>query len=178
MWSIPENRTVFDEGLQRRAEGPATLTWGQAQLNFQGISLTNQIRQYQPNYSYSYASAPAQGFTATNIMQLQGVLQRLQKNPTCTNRVISIEDQAAQLVPLNGGRSRVTLRSEEFQLQIDLIGRSHNGIPTPHTKEAARNWRAPSHLQPVYNTTERQSELRPATQSDIRNARRYLERMQ
>lgn len=99
-----------DEGLQRRAGGPVTPTWGQAQLNFQGVSLTNQIRQYQPNYPYSYASAPGQGFTPANIGQLQSVLQRLQQTPICTSRVISIEDQAAQLVPLNGGRSRVTLR--------------------------------------------------------------------
>ena len=73
-----------DEGLQRRAGGPATLTWGQAQLNFQGVSLTNQIRQYQPNYPYSYASAPGQGFTAANIGQLQSTLQRLQAGSVCT----------------------------------------------------------------------------------------------
>ena len=73
-----------DEGLQRRAGSPATPSWGQAQLNFQGVSLTNQIRQYQPNYSYSYASAPGQGFTAANIGQLQGTLQRLQSIPSCT----------------------------------------------------------------------------------------------
>lgn len=74
-----------DEGLQRRAGGPATPTWGQAQLNFQGVSLTNQIRQYQPNYSYSYASAPGQGFTAANIGQLQSALQRLQNGGACVS---------------------------------------------------------------------------------------------
>ncbi|MCT6721673.1 RHS repeat-associated core domain-containing protein [Acidovorax sp. K2F] len=167
-----------DEGLTRRAAAPTAPSWGQVQLNFQGARLTNQILQYQPNYQYSYISLPGQGYTVANIGQLQGLLQRLQQSSVCSNRSISIEEQAASLVPLNGGRSRVTLRSEEFQLQIDLIGRSHNGIPTPHTKESARNWRAPPHLQPVYNTTERQSELRPATQSDIRSARRYLERRQ
>ena len=73
-----------DDGLQRRTGGPAMLTWGQAQLNFQGISLTNQIRQYQPNYPYSYASAPGQGFTAANIGQLQTTLQRLQAGSVCT----------------------------------------------------------------------------------------------
>lgn len=73
-----------DEGLQRRAGGPATLSWGQAQLNFQGVSLTNQIRQYQPNYSYNYASAPRQGFTAANVGQLQSTLQRLQTGSVCT----------------------------------------------------------------------------------------------
>lgn len=36
------------------------------------------------NYSYSYASAPGQGFTAANIGKLQGTLQRLQSIPICT----------------------------------------------------------------------------------------------
>ena len=71
-----------DEGLQKRGSTPA-VSWGQAQLNFQGISLTNQIRQYQPNYAPTYASAPGQGFTAANIGQLRGTLQRLQSVSRC-----------------------------------------------------------------------------------------------
>ena len=72
------------EGLQKRGSTPA-VSWGQAQLNFQGISLTNQIRQYQPNYAPTYASAPGQGFTAANIGQLRGVLQRVQSTGSCSS---------------------------------------------------------------------------------------------
>jgi len=89
---------------------------------------------------------------------------------------ISLDKQAADLVPLNAGKSRVTLRSEGQQMEIDLAGKSHNGIPTPHTKISPRNSQAPEHLQPAYNTSESKSILRPATQEDIRAARKYLER--
>lgn len=68
------------------------------------------------------------------------------------------------------------LRSENQQLEIDLAGKDHAGIPTPHTKVALRNHNAPEHLQLAYNTSEKKSILRPSTQEDIRNARRYLER--
>ena len=89
---------------------------------------------------------------------------------------VPLEKQAADLIPLNGGRNRVTLRSEGQQLDVDLAGKAHNGIPTPHTKVSPRNTQAPEHLQPIYNTSEKQSTLRPATQEDIRTVRRYLER--
>lgn len=74
-----------DEGLNRRAAAPTAPSWGQAQLNFQGVNLTNQILRYQPNYSYSYVSAPGQGYTAANIGQLQGVLQRHQQGNSCVS---------------------------------------------------------------------------------------------
>ncbi|ODS22392.1 hypothetical protein AB835_14415 [Candidatus Endobugula sertula] len=88
----------------------------------------------------------------------------------------SIKDQAADLVPANANKNRVTLRYDKQQLEIDLAGKDHAGIPTPHTKVSPRNTRAPDHLQPAYNTSERKSTLRPSTQQDIRTARRYLER--
>lgn len=89
---------------------------------------------------------------------------------------VPLEKQAAELIRLNGGRTRVTLRSEAQQLEIDLAGKAHRGIPTPHTKVSPRNTQAPERLQPAYNTSESKSVLRPSTQEDIRNARRYLER--
>lgn len=88
----------------------------------------------------------------------------------------SVKDQAADLVSTNAGKHRVTLRSDKQQLEIDLAGKDHNGIPTPHTKVSPRNTKAPDHFQPAYNTSEKKSTLRASTQQDIRTARRYLER--
>lgn len=88
----------------------------------------------------------------------------------------SIKDQASDLVPANSNKNRVTLRSEREQLEIDLAGKDHAGVPTPHTKVSPRNHNAPDHAQPAYNTSEKKSTLRPSTQEDIRNARKYLER--
>ncbi|NWC00538.1 RHS domain-containing protein [Pseudomonas gingeri] len=92
------------------------------------------------------------------------------------SQAVSLEKQAADLIPLNGGKNRVTLRSEKSQLDVDLAGKAHNGIPTPHTKDSPRNFQAPESLQPAYNTTERKSTLQPTTQDDIRTVRRFLER--
>jgi hypothetical protein len=88
----------------------------------------------------------------------------------------SLQKQAADLVKLNDGKSRVTLRSQEQQIQIDLTGKAHNGISTPHTKVSPRNKQAPESNRPRYNTSKSQSETRSSSQQDIRTARRYLER--
>ncbi len=89
----------------------------------------------------------------------------------------SLQKQAADLIPMNDGKSRVTLRSEGQKMEVDLAGRDHRGIATPHTKISPRNTEAPAHKQPVYNTSEEKSTTRAATQQDIRTVRRYLEKM-
>jgi RHS repeat-associated protein len=88
---------------------------------------------------------------------------------------VSLEKQAAELIKANSGKSRVTLRSPSQQLDVDLAGKAHGGIPTPHTKVSPRNTQAPAQYQPAYNTSADKSTLRPATQEDIRMVRRYLE---
>lgn len=55
---------------------------------------------------------------------------------------------------------------------MDLAGRSHGGIDTPHTKVSPRNLDAPN--QPAYNT--KGADVRDASQEDIRTVRRYLDR--
>ncbi|MFK7892600.1 MAG: polymorphic toxin type 24 domain-containing protein [Granulosicoccus sp.] len=67
----------------------------------------------------------------------------------------------------------MTLRSQNQQLEIDLSGKAHNGVPTPHTKVSPRNHKAPENRQPAYNTSEKNSSVRSATQEDIRTVRRY-----
>ena len=84
----------------------------------------------------------------------------------------NLSDQAADLVPINAGRNRVTMRSPTQQIEVDLVGKSHGGVATPHTKISPSNPRAPK--QPAYNT--RNSPVEPATQQDIRTVHRYLER--
>lgn len=94
------------------------------------------------------------------------------KAPKTAPPIKNLTEQAADLVPLNGGRNRVTLRSPSQQMEVDLAGKSHGGVPTPHTKVSPLNPRAPN--QPAYNT--KNSPVEPATQQDIRTVRRYLER--
>lgn len=84
----------------------------------------------------------------------------------------SLKDQAADLIPQNANRHRVTLRSPSQKMEVDPAGKAHGGIPTPHTKVSPRNYKAPN--QPAYNT--KNAPVRPATQQDIRTVRRYLER--
>jgi RHS repeat-associated protein len=84
----------------------------------------------------------------------------------------SLSEQAAELVPQNANRNRVTLTSPGQRIDVDLAGRPHAGIPTPHTKVSSRNPQAPK--QPAYDT--KKADVRAATQQDIRTVRRYLER--
>jgi RHS repeat-associated protein len=83
-----------------------------------------------------------------------------------------LDKQAESLVSKNANKNRVTLRSPSQKMEIDLAGKSHGGVATPHTKNSPLNPKAPN--QPAFNT--KNSPVRPATQQDIRTARRYLER--
>ena len=84
----------------------------------------------------------------------------------------SLKDQAADLIPQNANKNRVTLRSPSQKMEVDLSGRAHGDVPTPHTKVSPRNLKAPN--QPAFNT--KNSPVRPTTQQDIRTVRRFLER--
>jgi hypothetical protein len=86
----------------------------------------------------------------------------------------SLTEQAVDLVELNSNKNRVTLRSPSQQMEVDLVGKSHGGVPTPHTKISPHNPMAPN--QPAYNT--KSSPVVPSSQQDIRTVRRYLERQE
>jgi len=84
----------------------------------------------------------------------------------------SLKDQAADLIPQNANKNRATLRSPGQKMEVDLAGKSHGGVQTPHTKISPRNSKAPN--QPAYNT--KSSPVRPATQQNIRTVRKFLKR--
>jgi len=86
--------------------------------------------------------------------------------------VNTIKSQAEELIPKNANKNRITLRSPSQKLEIDLAGKEHAGVPTPHTKNSPRNLKAPK--QPAYNT--KNSPVKPTTQQEIRTVRKYLER--
>lgn len=120
---------------------------------------------YRPVMGELYSGVPRLTFKAPNK------IEQLYAAKTGAP-VKNLTEQAADLVPLNGGRNRVTLRSPSQQMEVDLAGKSHGGVPTPHTKVSPLNPRAPN--QPAFNT--KNSPVEPATQQDIRTVRRYLER--
>ncbi|HRB33397.1 MAG TPA: RHS repeat-associated core domain-containing protein [Nitrosomonas sp.] len=85
-----------------------------------------------------------------------------------------LKDQAAELILKNANRHRITLRSPSQKIELDLAGRPHDGVPTPHIRISPRNLNAPN--QPAYNT--KNSSIYPVTQQDIRTVRRFLERQE
>ncbi|MGC0120131.1 RHS repeat-associated core domain-containing protein [Pseudoalteromonas piscicida] len=84
----------------------------------------------------------------------------------------NIKKQATALVKENGNKNRVTMRSPSQKVEIDLDGKAHNGVPTPHTKTSTRNLQAPN--QPAYNTKD--ADTTRTTQKEIRAARKFLEK--
>jgi RHS repeat-associated protein len=108
------------------------------------------------------------GLSMAGIMPIIGTAADATK---ISRGAVSLEKQAADLVALNGGRSRVTLRSPSTQMAVDLQGRAHAGVATPHTTTSVRNLQSPT--QPAYNTSK--AATLPATQQEIRLVRKYLE---
>ncbi len=86
----------------------------------------------------------------------------------------SLGEQAAALIEKNGGKHRVTLRSPGRKVEVDLAGKPHGPVPTPHSKVSPRNNTAPK--QPAYNTGKRNAFVRPSTQQDLRVVARFLDR--
>jgi RHS repeat-associated protein len=87
--------------------------------------------------------------------------------------VVSTEKSAENISKdLNGGKARVTLRSEKEMLRVDLTGKPHNGIETPHTVVAKRNYGAPN--QPTYNTSQKLIEIHKTTAKELRMIRNYF----
>jgi len=119
---------------------------------------------YKSNGGYSIVAGAAGGVGAGKVAQAVTAAK-------IAEEVKSLKDQAADLIPQNANKNRVTLRSSSQKMDVDLAGRNHNDIPTPHTKISNRNFNSPN--QPAYNT--RNSQIRPTTQQDIRTVRRYLE---
>jgi hypothetical protein len=91
-------------------------------------------------------------------------------NPSLKDQALDIRDN------LNGGKNRVTMRSESVQIDVDLAGKSHNGIETPHIKTSPRNNDAPAELGRKYNTSEKSSTTKAADQSVLRMVRKFLEK--
>ncbi|PWJ53089.1 RHS repeat-associated protein [Dyadobacter jejuensis] len=94
----------------------------------------------------------------------------------------TVGQQATELVGANANKSRVTLRSEKFQMDVDLKGEAHfdkktnTSYDTPHTKISPRNYLAPRSQGARYNTSEKHAQYGNTTQQEIRTVRRYLEK--
>ncbi len=89
--------------------------------------------------------------------------------------VKSVEEAADEVADL-AGRNRVSARTSDSQVDIDLRGKGHfdkpsgQRIETPHVHESKLNVGANGKVSASDKTT------RPATMEDVRNARKILER--
>ena len=86
-----------------------------------------------------------------------------------------LDTQGERLANL-AGQHRVTLHSPSVRMEVDLAGKPHAKIPTPHTKLSPRNFSAPPTHKRKYNTSRKHATVKPSTQQDIRTIRRFLER--
>ena len=92
------------EGLTGRGAPPSRITPNQAILNASANNLINQIRQYQPNFTYPVASVPGQGgYTRPMIGQLQQTLLQLRQQNVPTPSFVVTQSGMCLPVPAGSG---------------------------------------------------------------------------
>ncbi|MFT4926263.1 MAG: RHS repeat-associated protein, partial [Phenylobacterium sp.] len=150
-------------------------------VGFTGEVDTFNRYSYVANNPYKYTDPTGEAKDGDAGAALGELVRNIIDNPQnhIPKRITKIKttkEQAAELKSENGDKVRVTLRSEKIQLEVDLEGKPHNGVDTPHTKESPRNEKAPEHLQPAYNTSEKKSKTTSTTQAQLRAVRKHLKK--
>jgi RHS repeat-associated protein len=83
---------------------------------------------------------------------------------------VSLVDEAASLIKLNGGRNSVTIETATQKIRYDLAGKAHGDVPTPHMQVYNKNF-----VNGVQKSVTRASkEAIPMTQKDLDLVRKFL----
>lgn len=89
-----------------------------------------------------------------------------------TRTAPSLKDQAAALVPKNGGQNRVSVETGNGRINYDLAGKPHGGVATPHKQSFTRHQNPGN---PSKSSITRDSRtVETMTQGDIRVVKRVL----
>lgn len=84
---------VDPEGLQSRGAPPPQLTYSGSISAVRVTSLLNQIRQYNPSYTYSSVRAsrgPGSEYTNADVASLMGILRGYQNPQTCSRNGVTV----------------------------------------------------------------------------------------
>jgi hypothetical protein len=79
--------------------------------------------------------------------------------------------RAAGELAERAGRNSVSIGTVSGVKRVDLVGRSHGGVPTPHV----HNYRIHTNPETGVSRLSRDGAVRPATAQDLREVRRVLE---
>jgi RHS repeat-associated protein len=82
----------------------------------------------------------------------------------------TLEQQAFELVQLNGGRNSVTIETPTMKIRFDLAGKAHAGVPTPHMQVYVKNFVNGQ----VRSITRNSKNAIPMRQEHMQIVKRYL----
>jgi hypothetical protein len=173
------NPTLFSDVKPQRIN--ATYSSGNRTLTAEAIPKGEVAKEVAMSTLALATAVPSGGSNAGAGMLMARTGTRAS---TGSSVVKTIKEQAEDLVAVNGGKNRVTLRSEKAQTDVDLRGEPHfdkktnTTYDTPHTKTSPRNTQAPVNQGARYNTTEKHATYNNTTQEEIRTVRKYLEKQQ
>jgi len=86
----------------------------------------------------------------------------------------SLEQRAADLVKRNDGRNRVSILRPDGRTNIDLQGKAHGNVPTPHVQDFKNNIIQSGPRVGQIGSRSKAGDIRPATFEDLRIVDRFL----
>ena len=117
------------------------------------------------------ALARLEDYPATQVaMGMSGGLARV----GAAGRVVNAIRVGAEALAERIGKSSVTIRLVNGLKRIDLIGRTHGGVETPHVQE----YRVHTNPETGASRLSKEGRVRPATAQDLREAARVAEQQQ
>lgn len=177
-WLINSTSSTISNTVNNGAANTGVKIVEKAQKTGSNIknSVKSEVEHISNSTSGELANEALNSFTKFENYEAIGELflgkgiSKIKVKPIIIAKGVSLLDDAADLVKLNGGKNSIMLETATQKIRYDLAGKAHAGVPTPHMQIYNKNF-----VNGVQKSVTRASkEAIPMTQKDLNLVRKSL----